>query len=299
MTDKEDKILNVLVGDGDRIVARDVELTLGRSGFNVVGTPSTSEEVLALVEDQNPDLAILSINLVGKLDGISLANRLRVEYSVPVIFLTGQSEDYIFEKARESHPAGYVRKPFSGAELVASVEAASHRLEPDKQLEDRIPGIRSVAESLEEGVIVAGIDGRVVLMNSSAEMLTGWQEEEASGSLYSAIAPTTHLVNDNLKSNGGCHCLVTDRGGRQHTVKAITTSVRSDDRELLGTITILADGGEGGSGLENGGFDDIPGRARALEVFDKIVKDGGLSSADDDEKVEEVQSDHSLSLIHI
>lgn len=302
MTDKEEKSLSVVVGDGDRVVARDIQLTLERNGFNVVGTPSTAEEIVETVRTEAPDLAVLSIGLRGETDGIELANKLRVEHSVPVIFLTGQSEDYVFEKARKSRPAGYVRKPFSGAELVASVEAAYNRLDPDKQLADRIPGIRSVAEPLEEGVIVSGIDGRVVLMNPSAEILTGWQEEEASGSMYSAVAPTTHLVKDGLGTNGGCHCLVTDRGGRQHTVKAITTSVRSDDRELLGTITILIDGVEDKAlvdGLENG---SIPGRARALEAFEKIVNQDGESdelSEDAEEPEEKPAAGHEALLDQI
>ncbi|MDF1753739.1 MAG: response regulator [Verrucomicrobiales bacterium] len=275
MSETHDSSLSILIAENDRIVARDIELTLQRRGFLVVGKPNSQAEALSLVKESKPNIAILSINFGGDNEGIELAKRLKEECGLPVIFLTGRSEDAVFDKARTAKPAGYVRKPFSGAELIASIEAAAYRIDPDKYLEDRIPAIRSVAGPLEESVIVSGIDGRVVLMNESAERLTGWKEDEATGNLYSKIVPTSFTGRENGVNgvNGGTVCLLTDRKGRQHSVKAITTPVRDEKTELLGTITILKNQPGPGDAIPGLGAEEkvIPGQARAIDAFEKIV----------------------------
>ncbi len=272
MVDSQDCSLSVLIGETDRVVARDIELTLQKRGFTVVGKAANPGEALALARENTPNLVLLSVSFGGDNEGIDLAKKFREDLGLPVIFITGRSEDVVFDLARTAKPAGYVRKPFSGSELIACVEAAAYRIDPAKYLEDRIPAIRSVAGPLEESVIVSGIDGRVVLMNNSAEKLTGWLEEEATGNLYSKVAPTNYSGRDHNVNgtNGNSICLLTDRKGRQHSVKTITTPVRDEKTELLGTITILKEQSPGGEiDLQDGLR--IPGKARAIDAFEKIV----------------------------
>lgn len=314
MSDNHEIPLRVLVAEADHVVARDIELTLSQSGFAVVGTASTRVETMDLVEDEAPDLILLSVDLESEKDGIELAGELKEQFAIPTVFVTGREEDSVFELARSVRPVGYVRKPFSGAELIACLEAASQRIEPDRELEGQIPWIRSVAEPLGDSVIVSGIDGRVVLMNPSAEELTGWAEEEASGNLYSKVAPTSHVLRENgggRANGGGAECLITDRNGRQHAVRAITTPVRDENTALLGTITILkgkdademeAEPGmrgaddEIGLGSDFDSIDDdvrIPGRRRAIHAMEDIVKknpDLGATEKETDAKTEEGSS---------
>lgn len=301
MEETQDSSLSVLIAENDRIVARDIELTLQRRGFTVVGKPGSPADAISLAKDAHPDISVLSINFGGDNEGIALAKQLREESGLPVVFLTGRSEDAVFEMARAAKPAGYVRKPFSGAELIASIEAAAFRIDADKFLENRIPAIRSVADPLEESVIVSGIDGRVVLMNASAEKLTGWQEDEAAGNLYSKVVSTSFSGRE----NGGAVCLLTDRKGRQHSVKAITTPVRDEKTELLGTITILKDFSLSPEKKEEPVKDEprIPGKARALDAFEKIVsspayekvigKEGLETDSTDEAETEETADPHS------
>lgn len=294
MTDNREIPLRVLVAEADHVVARDIELTLNQKGFVVLGTASSRGEAMELIQDQAPDLILLSVDLEEERDGIELAGEVREQFSIPAVFVTGREEDSVFELARSVRPLGYLRKPFGGAELTACLEAAAQRIEPDRELEEQIPWIRSVAEPLDDSVIVSGIDGRVVLMNRSAEELTGWAEEEASGNLYSKVAPTSHILRDNGggRTNGrGAECLITDRNGRQRAVRAISTPLRDENTALLGTVTILKgqdvddleDEQDDESGIRakaiglGSDFDSIedvriPGRSKAIRVLEDIVK---------------------------
>ena len=244
MSDNLENSVGLLIAETDKVVARDLELTLQSHGYRITGVPASAEEARHMVERDRPDLVLLSIKFGGVGgDGIALANELRESHSVPVMFITGHTGEAVFEQARTARPLGYVRKPFSHAELIASLEAAVFRIKPDEDLNQRIPAIRSVAEPLEEGVIASGIDGRIVLMNQSAEVLTGWEEAEAAGLLYSEVIPTTYPAprknGAGSVPGGGSPCLFTDRSGKEHSVLAITTPVRDEQAELLGTITIL------------------------------------------------------------
>ncbi len=260
--------LRVLIAESDRVVARDLERILRENGFTVCGLPDHVDEFVAMIEAEKPELVLMSVSFGGGEEGINLAGRLRERWGTPVIFITGHDEETVFHRARLARPVGYVRKPFCDAEIVACVEAAAQRLHPDKVLEERLSAIRSVAEPLEDAVIVAGIDGRIVLMNPSAETLTGWSEEEANGRPYSDIVASTRSSGKNGHQHGS-HCDFTDKKGVRHTVEAVTSPVRDDGTEVLGTITILKDA-PAEPGREK---DEVPRqRAEVLRHFSTLAE---------------------------
>ncbi len=248
MSVEPDTSLKILVAESDRIVARDVELTLERYGFQVVGTPADLEKAEEMVAAEGPDLVLLSVDFSDD-SGVEFGKKLRQDHKLPVIFLTGDAEDTVFEAIRASRPVGYVRKPFSGAELVSSIHAAAQRIEPDQLLAGKLPWVRSLIDPMDDSIVVSGMDGRVVLMNKAAQKLTGWSEKDAIGAPYSKVVPTTHQVGDangakdkdKKGSNGsGSACQIVDRQGQQHTVRTITSPLREEaGSKLLGTVTIL------------------------------------------------------------
>ena len=108
--------LRVLIVEDDRITARDLEETLKRRGFIIAGVAYSAAEVPAIVGSMQPEIALLNIDLDNASSGIALAKELSEQHDIPVIFITGYSEETLYEKAREAKPAGFIRKPFSDAE---------------------------------------------------------------------------------------------------------------------------------------------------------------------------------------
>src|ERR1051326_9383993 len=107
----------LLIVEDDVLLASAVQELLRDSGFEVVGTAGSAAAALSLAKDQNPQIALIDICLVGPIDGIELACRLRDEYLIPAIFLSGLADPEDRERALMAQPLGFLRKPYRDARL--------------------------------------------------------------------------------------------------------------------------------------------------------------------------------------
>ena len=116
----------LVVDDEPKIVqlARDY---LEHAGFAVV-VAHDGEAALATARAQKPDLVVLDLGL-PELDGLDVARTLRRESNVPIVMLTGRSEESDKLVGLEIGADDYVTKPFSPKELVARVRAVLRRTE--------------------------------------------------------------------------------------------------------------------------------------------------------------------------
>ncbi|HLZ47443.1 MAG TPA: response regulator transcription factor [Candidatus Limnocylindria bacterium] len=116
----------LLVDDEPKIVelARDY---LEHAGFAVVSA-SDGSEALARARSDRPDLIVLDLGL-PKLDGLDVARALRQGSSVPIVILSGRSDESDKLVGLELGADDYVTKPFSPKELVARVRAVLRRTE--------------------------------------------------------------------------------------------------------------------------------------------------------------------------
>ncbi|MEM9280267.1 MAG: response regulator [Verrucomicrobiota bacterium] len=222
--------LKVLIVEDDQITARDLEETLKRRGFMVSGVAHSADAVPPLIATEMPGVALLNIDLGSSDSGIELAKKLREEHQVPVIFITGYSEDSLYERARDARPAGFLRKPFSDAELIVLLESFSERSVADERLSDRLPGIQAVAAQLAQGVIATDLDGQVVYLNTAAETLTGWSAHEIAQIPLSSVAPIERSgENSHLRQRNGEQIAITER----------SEPIKSLDGEALGLVTVI------------------------------------------------------------
>jgi len=116
----------MVVDDEPKIVqlARDY---LEHAGFAVV-VAHDGKAALATARAQKPDLVVLDLGL-PVLDGLDVARTLRGESNVPIVMLTGRSEESDKLVGLELGADDYVTKPFSPKELVARVRAVLRRTE--------------------------------------------------------------------------------------------------------------------------------------------------------------------------
>lgn len=246
--DRDRRRLRVLIVEDDRIVASDLRTTLERLGHTVSGPAWTGESALALAEKRQPDLALIDIRLSGgELDGIALAVKLRRRFGIPVIFLSGYSEDAIYERAREATPAGYLRKPFSDGELAACLEAAMERERTQRAHRQRTEALEHLVEALEDAVIVSELDGKITLMNAAAEAITGWTISEATGKSLRVVAPLLaaepsplEKISAPSKSGKAFRTMrLQRRAGEVIVVEERSAPIHSESGEPVGLISIL------------------------------------------------------------
>jgi DNA-binding LytR/AlgR family response regulator len=66
----------------------------------------------------------MDIQLAGKLDGVETALRMGLTRTIPLIFLTSNSDDASFSRARVANPRAFISKPFRGRDLCHAIELA-------------------------------------------------------------------------------------------------------------------------------------------------------------------------------
>jgi DNA-binding response OmpR family regulator len=118
----------VLVVEDERDVAELIRYNLGKEGYDVVVTASGTDAVKQARETR-PDLVLLDI-MVPHLNGWEVCRRLKQDSEtrgIPVIMVTGRTEEGDKVLGFEMGADDYVTKPFSPRELVARVRAVARR----------------------------------------------------------------------------------------------------------------------------------------------------------------------------
>ncbi|MEI7433116.1 MAG: response regulator [Methanomicrobiales archaeon] len=170
---------SVLIVEDDFIVAKVIEKNLIDLGYAVVGLVATGDEAIAKVGSERPNLVLMDIQLQGDMDGISASEKIHAAFNIPVIFLTALSDKQTFDRALVTAPYGYIIKPFSQNTLSATIRVALNKKQADQKITYLHGWLDSTVSSLPEGILTINAAGKIVLVNPSAEMMTGWTNREA------------------------------------------------------------------------------------------------------------------------
>lgn len=118
---------NVLVVEDESIVSKDIQHSLKKLGYNVVGAASTGENAIELALDLKPDIVLMDIMLKGELTGIDAAEQIRAVVNIPVVYLTAYADEGTLAKAKVTEPYGYIIKPFKEIDIHTSIEMAIYK----------------------------------------------------------------------------------------------------------------------------------------------------------------------------
>ena len=118
---------SVLVVEDEAIVQKDIIRTLESMHYESLCTAGTGDEAVRKARVHRPDIVLMDIDIPGSMDGVGAARIIQIELQIPVIFLTGYSDDSTIERAKRVDPYGYVLKPFTGRDLKVAIEIALFR----------------------------------------------------------------------------------------------------------------------------------------------------------------------------
>ena len=91
----------ILVVEDEVVIAMRLKQMLTKMGYNVIGVSYSGEDALEKVRSLRPEIILMDIILSGKLDGIAVAEIVKSEINIPVIFLTAFSGDNITERFKK------------------------------------------------------------------------------------------------------------------------------------------------------------------------------------------------------
>ena len=126
----------ILVVEDEAVVARDLEQTLIRLGFEVVAVAQFAAEAVGKVAETHPDLVLMDISLQGEKDGVQAAEVIGQRFATPVVFLTAHTDQATVARAQATKPAGFIVKPFNRDKLH---ETIAHALGVEAVVPDEKP----------------------------------------------------------------------------------------------------------------------------------------------------------------
>jgi len=116
--------LNVLIVEDEWIIALDIKRHLSKLGYSVVGIANCAEKAMEFFTETRPDLVLMDIYIQGEKNGIEVAELLKQQFPIPIIFLTAHADDSTVKQAAFTRPQGYIIKPFEEQDLSVAIQIA-------------------------------------------------------------------------------------------------------------------------------------------------------------------------------
>ena len=150
--------IRVVIAEDEAIIRMDLRETLEEEGYEVVGETGRGVEVVDLVRNLQPDLAVLDVKMPGA-DGLSAAATITEEKLCAVLMLTAFSQREVIEQARDAGALAFLVKPFQRSDLVPAIEVAIGRF---RELRDLTGEIDALGEQLAARKIVDRAKGILI-----------------------------------------------------------------------------------------------------------------------------------------
>jgi CheY-like chemotaxis protein len=133
--DENNQPASILVVEDEGITAADLQDRLESLGYEIAGWATSGEEAIELARCKKPNLVLMDIMLKGEMNGIEAARIIRSEMSLPVIFLSANSNDSVLNQAKMSEPFAYLLKPFEERQLRTNIEMALYKCRMERERE--------------------------------------------------------------------------------------------------------------------------------------------------------------------
>ncbi|MGF1599949.1 MAG: ANTAR domain-containing response regulator [Acidimicrobiales bacterium] len=147
----------VVVAEDEALIRLDLKECLVEEGYEVVGEAADGAQAVAMVRDNNADVAILDVMMPG-VDGLTAAREIMADRLAAVVILTAYSQRDLVEQARDAGAMAYLIKPFQREELVPAIELAVARF---REMEILAREAESLSDRLEARKVIDRAKGRL------------------------------------------------------------------------------------------------------------------------------------------
>jgi chemotaxis response regulator CheB len=244
----------ILIAGEDTIISNLVFAMLQKQGFGIAGTVTNGNDAIAKTVELAPDLVVMDTKLAGHMDAADTAHYIFQLFHVPVVMVTGLTDEDKLARIKIAKPYGIVFKPFTAVQIsaVAGMALYSHA-DRIKQLGPSPVGdVQRMKDSTEEAVIILDRRGRIIYLNTYATwfadclppqaFMRHWRDvmmfvsdvngEEVSDPVTEATKHMAGSIYDAATS------LVTTTSKRRKVILAIRP-LRDDHERLIASIMTL------------------------------------------------------------
>lgn len=128
----------ILIVEDEVITAMSLQHLLEHWGCGKCEKVSSGKEAIEKAISEKPDIVLIDINLRGETNGIEAAKQLQARFCVPIIFITGYSDEETIREAKKIKPVGYFVKPLDFNKLRSTIESVTHSQKKDLKQEKKL-----------------------------------------------------------------------------------------------------------------------------------------------------------------
>lgn len=245
----------ILITEDELVTAAHIQQALERLGYDVCACIRSGEEVVEAMRRWKPDLVLMDIKLKGALDGIQVAEQLRAEFDVPVIYVTAFADSATLQRAKISEPFAYVVKPVDTRAFHTAIELALTKHAAEQRLKESRRWITAILNNVRDGVIATDPDGAARFLNPIAEQITGWSSSDAAlrnlSEVLRIVRPDTGVAEchqlhgsepvDTEADGGDGYLVVETKAGQRTPVERSIDPIHDDHGEVTGFVVTLHD----------------------------------------------------------
>jgi len=250
----------VLVVDDEQGIRQGAERILTKMGLAVLSA-SRGDEALKIMSETTPSIVLLDLKMPG-MDGMEVLKWIREnKASILVIVITGYATVETAIEAMKKGAYDFIPKPFEPDQLRIVVRRALEKLqltrEAEKLAEERQrtlsdldaekSRVRTIIESLPNGVLVTNNLGQVVLMNPAARQLLDLAPDTRIGKPIEDYVPDEDLCRLVKEISEGKHIDFDDipacefSPSQDRHILARGQPVLGERKDCLGTVLNLVD----------------------------------------------------------
>ena len=173
----------LLIVEGDGILAAHLKTIIERLGFLPLGPVATGEEAVAIAHQRSLDLILMDIELAGPQNGIGAAAEISAFADVPILLLTGFSQEAFVEQAKNVAPCGLLAKPVAEEELATAITMTLQRHQLNRELQQSREALgqsearyRHLFSNSPLGIFRCSMDGTIIEANPALRTFLGYEE---------------------------------------------------------------------------------------------------------------------------
>jgi AraC-like DNA-binding protein len=122
----------ILVVEDELLIALDIKEILNEEGYEAIINVANVEKAISIIQEINPTLVLIDINLKQDKDGIELGEYLLLKDNIPYIYLTSYHDKLTLDRAKDTRPHGYIIKPFKSHDLLTTISIVLNNFKHNK-----------------------------------------------------------------------------------------------------------------------------------------------------------------------
>lgn len=182
--------IRILIVEDCQITAKTLKKSLLSLGYEVMDMVTSGEDAISSCFLHEPDLILMDIEIDGEMNGIETAGKIRLSFDIPIIYLTGLSDEETLRQAKVSGGFAYLVKPFRKRDLYANIEMITYAHKMKKKAQENAVKYRNIFDNMFDGFAYykiifdeekRAVDCIFLEVNESFERLIGIGKKELIG----------------------------------------------------------------------------------------------------------------------